>query len=319
MRRTAALVAVTAVLVAGACSSTRGRVASPTTTTTAPPAAAPAACTAPAEENVRSFAPGNITADAVKGKLVKAEVLTVGVSADTYLMGYRNPQNAELEGFDIDLVKEIAKALDVPVEYRVMPYARRIDALVPDEVGKLDGVDEVDVVAHTFTINCDRWTKINFSAEYLRAGQKLLVGKDDADAGVTTLDQMKGRRVCVTAGGTAEENLRANHGGVTPVSRTDLTDCMLAFQRGDADGIVSDDTVLAGFAAQDPYAKVVGDAFTAEPYGVGARKENPELTRFVNRVLENLRGARWAEIFGRTLGRALPPASPPAPTYGRTP
>ena len=55
---------------------------------------------------------------------------------------------------------------DPPIEYRVMNFAERLPALENDEV---------DLVAHTMTINCDRWLRIGFSSTYYDAGQKVLV------------------------------------------------------------------------------------------------------------------------------------------------
>ena len=40
----------------------------------------------------------------------------------------------------------------------------------------------------------------------------------------------------------------------------DISDCMVLFQQGTVDSVTGDDTVLAGFVAQDPYAKIVGAA-----------------------------------------------------------
>jgi len=37
--------------------------------------------------------------------------LIAGVSADTLLFGFRNPVSGKLEGFDIDMVREIARAI----------------------------------------------------------------------------------------------------------------------------------------------------------------------------------------------------------------
>ena len=47
----------------------------------------------------------------------------------------------------------------------------------------------------------------------------------------------------------------------------------MLFQNGEVDAITGDDTVLAGLAAQDPYAVVPDQkAFTAEPYGLGVQQ-----------------------------------------------
>src|SRR5262249_18994136 len=68
--------------------------------------------------------------------------------------------------------------------------------------------------------------------------------------------------------------------------------------------------------AQDPYAKVVGPAFTDEPYGMAISKAHPELTRFVNAVLEQERAdGTWAKLYRRWLGRFGAAPTPPAARY----
>ena len=101
--------------------------------------------------------------------------------------------------------------------------------------------------------------------------------------------------------GQAEDLHRrqGRHGAATQ------TGCLVKFQQGQADAITGDDTVLAGLAAQDPYAKVVGDPFTSEPYGIGApagstdlvrvrqRRSRPDdLGRLLESLVQPLAGAR---------------------------
>ena len=44
-------------------------------------------------------------------KIVQRGKLVAGVKQDQPLFGYLNPRTNQLEGFDVDIVKEIAKAL----------------------------------------------------------------------------------------------------------------------------------------------------------------------------------------------------------------
>jgi Bacterial extracellular solute-binding proteins, family 3 len=53
--------------------------------------------------------------------------------------------------------------------------------------------------------------------------------------------------------------------------------------------ISTDNSVLAGLAAQDPETKLVGPLFTVEQHGVAISKSAPDLVRFVNAVLEQMR------------------------------
>jgi polar amino acid transport system substrate-binding protein len=254
--------------------------------------------------------PAGSTMDAIRqrGRLI------VGVSGDTLQFGARNPITGAIEGFDIDVLKEVAKAIfgdvdPLPIEYRIITYAERLPSL---ESGA------VDLVAHTMTINCDRWLRIAFSSEYFSAGQKILVKRD---SGITDVGQLPARhsRVCVPSGSTNLEEIQDPiYAGIEIIEKADVTDCLVAFQQGQADVITGDDTVLVGFAAQDPYAVVVGDQFTEEPYGIGVNKDQVDLVRFVNAVLEDIRAnGRWAAIYATWVGGD--PVDPPVALYGRTP
>ena len=238
-------------------------------------------------------------------------VLQVGVSADTLLMGSRNPFTGDIEGFDIDVAREVATAIfgdPDRIRYRVITSSDR-ETVLQDH--------EVDIVTRAFTINCERWENIAFSAEYYHAGQKLLVPSTSRVEGV---DDLAGQRVCAPDGTTTLERLE-QWDGVEAVPAATHTTCLVLFQQGAVDAITGDDTVLAGFAAQDPYASVVGDAVSDEPYGVGIPADQPDMVRFVNGVLEDMiSSGRWEQSYDRWLGDALGPApSAPRPVYGRTP
>jgi polar amino acid transport system substrate-binding protein len=95
------------------------------------------------------------------------------------------------------------------------------------------------------------------------------------------------------------------------------TGCLIKFQRGEVDAITGDDTVLAGLAAQDPYAVVPAqDPLNDEPYGIGANQDDVELVQFVNAVLEDMRDGAWQATYNRWLRQALSGADAvqPAPT-----
>jgi polar amino acid transport system substrate-binding protein len=321
-RRALALAAAGLLVAAGlACTPDHERVATPVpTTTTAPPAAA-STCTAPPEESVASYAPNGVTPEAAKAQTIRKDVLVAGVSADTYLTGFRDP-NANIVGFDIEILREVARSLfgdPNKVELKVLTVDQRLPALQRGDV---------DIVAHSFTVTCARWEQINFSAEYLRAAQRLLVSTDDAAAERTTLDQFAGRKVCATKGGTGMDNLTKNYPKVIGVPAADRTDCLVMFQQGSVDAILNGDNLLAGFTAQDPYARVVGGPLTQEPTALGTKKGNTDLTRFVNGVLEEVKRRpstgglddhSWQGMYDRWLKPALGPASPPPAVYGRTP
>ncbi|MBO3094632.1 glutamate ABC transporter substrate-binding protein [Cellulomonas dongxiuzhuiae] len=273
-------------------------------------AAAPAAveCT----DATTSYAPTTgteVTAGSTMAAIRDRGHLLVGVSADTLRMGARNPFTGQIEGFDIDVARQVAQAIlgnPDAIRFRVITAGDRLPVLQEHEV---------DLVVRAFTINCERWQDIAFSAEYFTAGQKVLVSTESDAQGI---DDLSGQRVCAPDGTTTLERLEQYD--VEAVGALTHSACLALFQQGRVDAITGDDTVLAGFVAQDPYARVVGEAFSAEPYGVGVAADQVDLVRFVNAVLDGMKAdGTWTQVYDRWLGEALGPApAPPTSVYGRS-
>ncbi|GIG23108.1 putative glutamine-binding protein GlnH [Cellulomonas chitinilytica] len=312
-RRTAAVLAavVGLALLAGCDPTDTAPSPTPTASETPSPTAAPPA--AQCDDATTSYAPDagtSVTPGSTMAAIQDRGSLVVGVSADTLLMGSRNPLTGQIEGFDIDVLHEISRALfgdPDRLQFRVITSGQRLDVLTGGQV---------DLVARTFTMNCDRWQQIAFSAEYLRSGQKVLVTRDSTATGI---DDLAGQRVCAPKGTTTLDRL-SQHPDITAVAADTHTGCLALFQQGKVDAITGDDTVLAGFVAQDPYAKVVGDAFSAEPYGIGVPAANVDMVRFVNAVLDQAKtDGTWTALYDRWLGALGPAPAPPTSVYGRTP
>ncbi len=319
-----AIWAVAAVISAAALVAGCSAGSTPTLPSTAAPssAAAPspsptptrAGCNNSDSTRVQSYAPDSpLPPDDQAGQTVEAikkkGKITVGVSADNLLFGFRNPITGKLEGFDIDMVNEVAKAIFGPdikgkVEYRVENFAQRIPDL---QAGR------VDLVADIMTINCSRWSQIAFSTEYFAAGQQVLVRKNSPYQKIADLN---GKKVCTATGSTGEQNLKTLYPKVEREVVANISDCMVLFQQGTVEGIVSDNTVVAGFASQDPYARIAGPQFTNEPYGLGIPAKNVDFVQFVNALLQRMRtDGTWAAIYHKWLPGTVP--APPAAVYGR--
>ena len=257
--------------------------------------------TAPECDNAtQSYAPSNDAA-AARRELANNGRLVVGVSADTLKLGSANPfKNSQIEGFDIDVANAIAEALGVKVQLRVINAAQRIPLL---ESG------EIDIVARNFTINCARWEEIAFSGVYYNATQKVLVRKDaegewEKYAGPKDL---AGLRVCAPAGSTSIANITRIEPDAIAVAAANHTGCLTKFQNSEVEAITGDDTVLAGLAAQDPYAVVPEqEKLTDEPYGIGLPKDDKALRDKVNDILETaLEDGRPFSCYHRIIDRNI--------------
>lgn len=303
--------------------------APPSTDAVVPPAPQCTAAEA-AQDPTRSYepqgplpSPSALPSGSTMAAIRERGKLIVGVSGDTLLFGARNPLKNEIEGFDIDMLKEVAKAIFGPdgesnITYKVITYADRLPNL---EAGPDNG--GVDIVAHTMTINCNRWLRIAFSSTYFDAGQRVLVKKGSGFASIDELNAAAAT-VCAPEGSTNIDLLRRNDdnrfGNLDVLAKPDVTDCLVAMQQGQADGATGDDTVLAGLAAQDPNTEVVGKKFTDEPYGLGFPKDNVDFVEFVNGVIEQMRSdGRWKSIYSKWLLGVLSETvvAPPPAVYGR--
>ncbi|MFC7531123.1 glutamate ABC transporter substrate-binding protein [Actinoplanes sp. GCM10030250] len=317
MRRTRpvlAALAAAALLATAACTAEEAPIGPP-----APPAAeGSAAAPAPVDTscNPRASlrpsgalpAPGRMPAGSQMAKIRENGRLVLGTSQDTLLFSSRNPFTGKVEGFDVDMGKQIAKAIfgdPEKLQIKVVPRPERTNWV-------RDG--KVDLVISTMTTNCARRKEVDFSTVYFETGQRVLVAKDSI---VESIDDLDRQKVCAASGSTSLENIEKQPGEPVAVGKASFGECLVAFQQNEVAAISTDDTILAGLAAQDPYAKVVGDRFTEEPYAIAISKEHPELTRFVNQVLERSRAdGTWAATYKRWLGAtgAVPPP-PPAAQY----
>jgi polar amino acid transport system substrate-binding protein len=255
-----------------------------------PPASLPAANSMPAG--------GTLAAIQARGKLI------AGVDQNSYRFGFRDPLTGELSGFDIDIAKQVAKAIfgdENRIQFRTVTSSTRIDAVRNGEV---------DLVVETMTMNCERWQQVSFSSEYFTAGQRVLVHRG---SGLTGIKDLAGKKVCAAAGSTSIRNLASDPARPVPVAVAGWTDCLVMLQQNQVEAVSTDDSILAGLAAQDPNTEVVGDAFTDEPYGIAIKQENADLVRFVNGVLERIRtDGTWTGLH-RTWLAALNTETPVPP------
>jgi len=242
-----------------------------------------------------------------RGKLI------VGVSQDGYLTGYLNAAGQE-EGFDIDIARQVELALfgttdDAHIQFTPVTLDQRISDLQHGSV---------DIVVDTMTITCARAQLVDFSTVYYEASQRLLVLKNQAGKPMysTLADLKPAQRVCVQVGSTSANSILAqpNHPQLYEVQ--DASDCLVALQQNEADAVSTDDTLLAGLKVQDGNTLVTGPPIEQEPYGIAVSQNTPSLVRYVNGVLETIRGnGTWTAIYDHWFRDSLQDAAPPPARY----
>ncbi len=238
--------------------------------------------------DVEQFEPGTTLGDIQeKGEIV------IGVKYDVPPFGFQNPQTNEVEGFDVDLGRAVADALGVEPKF--------IEAISDNRIPFLEK-GTADLILSTMTINAERVAEINFSDPYFIARGRILVKKDNQD--IAGVEDLAGKKVCTVLGSTYEATLKEQ----APDADLELVDsyseCLELIQNGSVDAVSTDDVILTGMIIQDDTLELVGDELTQEPYGAGIKKDDAELTDFVNQVFSDYKSdGRWAETYDEWIGQ----------------
>jgi polar amino acid transport system substrate-binding protein len=260
----------------------------------------------PAASSLAPLGPAEVTPGSYMATIKARGYLIAGVDQSTYHFGYLNPLDGQIEGFDIDMARAVAQAIfgnPDKVEFKSISDAGRMPALTSGSV---------DIVAHTMTITCDRLKQVDFSSVYFDAHQRVLIPDNSAATG--GLADLGGKKVCATEGSDSVTTIQDYPTHPEVVEEPYWTDCLVLLQQDEVAAVSTDDSILYGLRAQDPFTKVVGPELTEEPYGLGMSKQHPDFVRFVNAVLarEESDGA-WEKSYQHWVSPVY--AKPPTPEY----
>jgi polar amino acid transport system substrate-binding protein len=239
--------------------------------------------------------PGRMPAGTFLHAIQHRGQLIVGVDQSSLGLGYFNPTTRRMEGFDIDLVRAVARAIFASsahhIRYEAISTAQR-DSVIPN--------GDVDIVASAYSITCERRSVMLFSSTYHVSHQKLLVPKNSNVSSLGDRD-LRYKSVCGTKTSTSFKRLLRSQARthVAPVGVDLRTDCLALLQEGVVAAITSDEAILLGFQRQDPQTKIVGPSLETERYGMAINIRHPELVRFVNAVLLRLRRNGCAKAIER--------------------
>lgn len=234
---------------------------------------------------------GSSLLDTIKsrGKLV------VGVKYDTKLFGLKNPANNEVEGFDVDIAKALAKSIlgdETKLELKEVTSKTRIPML---------DNNEIDLIIATMTITEERKEQVDFSEVYFKAGQSLLVKKGSA---IQSIDDIsKGTKVLAVKGSTSVDNIIEKTPDATVLEFDNYQDAFAALKAGQGDVLTTDNAILYGMVAQDAGYEVVGEPFTDEPYGIAIKKGETALVDAVNEELAAMKSSgEYKKIYENWIG-----------------
>ena len=98
---------------------------------------------------------------------------------------------------------------------------------------------------------------------------------------------LRGKKAIIVFGSTSEQSLRGAVQNLGIIGYKTYNDAYQALKQGKADAVVSDDTILIGYALKDNSVELLPKRFSKEPYAIAFRKgpESEGLIHTVNTVI----------------------------------
>lgn len=232
---------------------------------------------------------------------IKAEgKVRIGVFSDKPPFGFVD-EKGENQGYDVYLAKRIAKDLlgdENKVEYVLVEAANRVEYLESNKV---------DIILANFTVTPERKEKVDFANPYM----KVALGVVSSDgAPIKSVEELKGKKLLVNKGTTAESYFTKNHPDIELIKYEQNTETFAALTDGRGDALAHDNTLLFAWAKENPgyttFITSLGDEDTIAP---AVKKGDTELLEWLNKEIDTLTSEGFfKEAFEKTL----------VPAYGDT-
>lgn len=228
--------------------------------------------------------------------------ITIGIKFDQPGLGLKTPDGG-YEGFDVDVATYVAKELgykESEIEWKEAPSADRENLIVNGDV---------DLIAATYSITPERKERVSFAGPYLMAHQDLLVRKDYNEIKSKNDLNDSELKLCSVTGSTSAANVQKDFAPKADLQEYGTySQCLTGLQNKQVDALTTDDSILAGYAAQKAHQgkfKLLGLNLSDEPYGVGLKKGDTELQKKVNDALRKMvEDGSWKKFAEKHFGPA---------------
>ncbi|MFG6198773.1 glutamate ABC transporter substrate-binding protein [Nonomuraea sp. JJY05] len=277
----------------------------------------PAVPGAPSEKgsDVLAKAPVAAAADILPGstmeKIKQRGELLVGGSLDAPLLSQQNPATGEVEGFDADMGKALAKYILGEPKVKIVNSASETrEALLANGT--------VDVVFQTYTITEERAKQVAFAGPYYTSGLTIAVKK--GTAGIAKPEDLNGKKVLAGANTPAIPAIKKLAPQAEIITFGSDPECVQALKQDRGVAYVQDETILIADAKKDPSIEIVTKPFTVDPYGIGLKHGDDQFKKFVNDWLKKTQDTGvWQEIWKKSIGTVVTGDAPQPPQIGSVP
>lgn len=184
-------------------------------------------------------------------------------------------------GYDIDVANEIAKRMGLTCKF--LP-SQNFDTLIPTVA---EG-SKADIAIAGITINDERAKEIDFSDPYFTSNLAVVVKGDSAET-LQTLDAPE-KQIACQRGTTGDSWISENLTKATKKPLDDISAGLAGVNTGTYAAYVID-LPVAEKNLKDSFTdlKILEKVPTGEEYGIAVSKKNPELTKAINKALDEMK------------------------------
>lgn len=212
-------------------------------------------------------------------EIKKSGKIKIGVFSDKNPFGYVD-ENGKVQGYDVYFAKRIAKDLlgsEDAVDFVYVEAASRVEYLKSAKV---------DITLANFTVTDERKEQVDFALPYMKVALGIV---SPQKAEITDVNQLKGKKLIVVKGTTAETYFSKNYPDVTLVKFDEYQEAYDALLDGRGDAFSTDNTEVLTWAKQNKGFVVgvesLGDIDTIAP---AVQKGNTELLNWLNDEIKTL-------------------------------
>lgn len=212
-------------------------------------------------------------------EIKKSGKIKIGVFSDKNPFGYVG-ENGKVQGYDVYFAKRIAKDLlgsEDAVDFVYVEAASRVEYLKSAKV---------DITLANFTVTDERKEQVDFALPYMKVALGIV---SPQKAEITDVNQLKGKKLIVVKGTTAETYFSKNYPDVTLVKFDEYQEAYDALLDGRGDAFSTDNTEVLAWAKQNKGFVVgvesLGDIDTIAP---AVQKGNTELLNWLNDEIKTL-------------------------------
>ena len=226
-------------------------------------------------------------------QITKRGELRVGFEAG-YLPFEMADKKGRFIGFDIDMAKEMAKAMGV----KFVPVNTAWDGIIPALITK-----KFDIIMSGMTATQERNLKINFADPYIIVGQTIMLNKKN-EGKVKSYKDLNNPKYTITSklGTTGEQAIKRMIPKAKYKSFESESEAALEVLNGKADATIYDLPFCATFMAQQGAGKLIflDEPFTFEPLAWAIRKGDPDFMNWLNNFLRQVKNdGRYAKIYDK--------------------